>query len=115
MRKVLVLVVCLVCIISFSSIGCGPKKASSVQSAVKTAKTMQTVNEKVDYLISQAKAFYNSKDFQGTVDIAQYILSFLDSDSQAAKDLLAKAQQAVTDAAKGAVEDVKGKLGSLGQ
>lgn len=115
MRKILVFVVCLVCIVSFSMVGCGPQKASSVQDAVRNAKEMQTVDEKINYLISQAKAFYNSKDFQGTVDIAQYILSFLDSDSQGAKDLLEKAKQAIASAAKAAADSVKSKMGSLGQ
>ena len=96
--------------LSFTLTGCGPKKAESSSAAIETAKTMQTTQERVDYLVSQAKAFYNSKDFQEAIDIAQYVLSALDKDSQAAKDLLEKAKKALTEAAEGAVEDVKNKV-----
>ncbi len=115
MRKTLVLIVCLLCVISFGLVGCGSEKASSPKAAIEHAKTLQTTVEQVNYLISQAQAYYNSKEFQGTVDLAQYVLSYLDSDSQAAKDLVTKAKEAITAAASAAAEAAKSKLGSFGQ
>ena len=99
------------CIVSFGLTGCAPQKAESPKVAITAAKAMETTQEQINYLMGQAKAFYNSKEFQGTVDIAQYVLRYLDKDSQAAKALLDKAKDALTAAAKGAAGDVKKKLG----
>ncbi|MCM8756549.1 MAG: hypothetical protein NC817_00740 [Candidatus Omnitrophica bacterium] len=73
------------------SIGC-TKKAASSQEAIKNAETLNNVQEKINYLIKQAEAFYNSKEFQQAIQIAQYILNNLDKDSQSAKDLMEKAK-----------------------
>jgi alkyl sulfatase BDS1-like metallo-beta-lactamase superfamily hydrolase len=98
---------------SFIVSGCGAQKAESSRAAIDTAKAMQTVGEKTNYLVSQAKAFYNSKDFQSAVDIAQHILVYLDKDSQAAKDLLAKAKNQLQAQAKGMLDQAKKDLGAF--
>nr|MBP7088304.1 hypothetical protein [Candidatus Omnitrophota bacterium] len=95
--------------------GCGPKKAGSSDDAITLAKAMETAEEKADYLITQAKAFYNSKEFQQSIDIAQYILQYVDKNSQDAKNLLEKAKEALKQKAQEAVTDVKSKIGSFGQ
>ena len=95
--------------------GCAQQKAASSSEAIEIAKAMETVQQKADYLIQQAKAFYSSKEFQQAVDVAQYVLRYVDKDSQEAKDLLTKAKDALAAAAKGAVEDVKQKLPGFGQ
>jgi hypothetical protein len=98
----------IVCIaLSFAVAGCGVQKAESSKAAIDTAKTMQSVQEKTDYLVSQAKAFYNSKDFQSAVDIAQYVLRYLDKDSQSAKSLLEKAKEQLTAQAQGMLDQAK--------
>ena len=102
-------------VLTLSLLGCGQKKTTSSSEAIQTAKGMETVEQKVDYLIGQAKSFYNSKEFQQAVDIAQYILTYLDNDSQAAKDLLERAKNELTAAAKGAMEDVKKGFGDFGK
>jgi hypothetical protein len=114
MKKGLVAVIVVGLVVGFVLVGCGPKKAGSSSEAISASKAMETVKEKTDYLIAQAKTFYNSKDFQGAIDIAQNVLSTLDKDSAAAKDLLAKAKSALEAKAKSAVEDVKGALGGFG-
>jgi alkyl sulfatase BDS1-like metallo-beta-lactamase superfamily hydrolase len=101
----LVITICIM--LGFAVAGCGAQKAESPRAAIDVAKTMQTAQEKTDYLISQAKAFYNSKDFQGAVDIAQYVLRYLDKDSQAAKDLLTKAKEQLTAQAQGMLDQAK--------
>jgi hypothetical protein len=115
MRKAGILVLCLFCFLSFSFLGCGQKGAVSGREAIDISKTLETAEEKVDYLVGQAKAFYNSERFQEAIDVAQYILSALDKDSQEAKDLLEKAKQKLVEAAKGAAEDMKKKLGDIGK
>jgi len=107
MRKTLFCVLAMGLIFGLVLSGCGAKKTASSKEAIKTAKAMETDQEKIDYLIGQAKAFYNSKEFQGTVDIARYILRYLDKDSQAAKDLIEKAKQALAQQVKSVVEDLK--------
>lgn len=85
---------------SFIFSGCGPQKAESSREAIDVAKAMETTQEQLNYLISQAKAFYNSKEFQGAVDIAQYIIRHVDSNSDEAKSILEKARDALTSAAR---------------
>ncbi|MCM8773491.1 MAG: hypothetical protein NC820_01990 [Candidatus Omnitrophica bacterium] len=91
------------------SIGC-TRKAASSQEAIKNAETLNTVQEKINYLIKQAEAFYNSKEFQQAIQIAQYILNNLDKDSHSAKDLIEKAKVQLKATAEKAVEDVKNKI-----
>ena len=115
MSKLFIVMLAGCLVVALTLAGCGEKKVASSNEAIQTAKSMETAQEKVDYLIGQAKAFYNSKEFQGAVDIAQYILRYVDKDSQAAKDLLEKAKNQLTAAAKGAVEDVKKGLSDFGK
>jgi len=91
------------------SAGC-TKKSASVSEAIQFAETLKTVQEKANYLINQAEAFYNSKEFQQAIDIAQYVLNNVDRSSQAAKDLIEKAKAQLQAAAQKAVGDVSNKL-----
>lgn len=94
----------LVSIVGLGVVGCGDRKTASSGEAIEISKTIETVEEKVDYLLGQAKAFYNSKEFQDAVNIAQHILSSLDQDSDDAKSLLERAQEALVAQAKQAAE-----------
>lgn len=95
------------------------KVAESSKEAIEIAKSLATVKEKSSYLIAQANTLYNSKKFQDTVDIAQYILNYLDKDSQEAMSLLEKAKKALVAKAQEAVgtaaESVEKKIGGLSQ
>jgi outer membrane PBP1 activator LpoA protein len=119
MRKDLSIIVVFCLVLGLGLVGCAQQKAASSGEAIEASKSMETVEQKVDYLVGQAKVFYNSKDFQQAVDVAQYILRSLDKDSQEAKNLLEKAKEALVAKAQEAVgtatEDVKKKLGSFGQ
>jgi len=86
--------------------GCGPKKEASGSAAIEKSKSLQTTEEKVDYLIKQAEAFYNSDDFQNSVDVAQYVLATLDKDSGEAKALLEKAKEQLKGAAADAIKNI---------
>jgi len=46
------------------------KMAKTAQEAIDIAKRMETVKQKKDYLITQAKSSYNSEQFQEVVEIA---------------------------------------------
>ncbi len=110
MRKLLLLglVICLSCGI-FLSAGCA-KNSGSVSEAIQNSQSLKTVQEKANYLIGQAQAFYNSKEFQKAVETAQYVLNNLDKNSQVAKDLIEKAKAQLQAAAQKAVGDVGNKL-----
>jgi len=113
-------IVVMVCFLTLGSglIGCSQQKADSSSAAIQAAKAMETAEQKVDYLIGQAKSFYNSKEFQNAIDTAQYILTQLDKDSQTAKSLLEKAKDALAAKAKEAVdsatEGMSKKIGNFG-
>lgn len=115
MRGVSVYILCAVVVFGLAVSGCGAKKEESSKAAINQAKTMETVEQKVNYLISQAKAFYNSKDFQDAVDVAQYVLTYLDKESQQAKDLLAKAKEALSAEAKKMMDEAKKGLSGFGK
>ncbi|MFC1709242.1 hypothetical protein ACFL2J_04205 [Candidatus Omnitrophota bacterium] len=84
---------------------------TSAEVEIAYAKTLSTTAEKVSFLLGQAGAFYdganNSERFQNTIDIAQYILQYLDADSQEAKDWIAKAKEALVSSASDKTKDVK--------
>jgi len=115
MKKSLILGIVIALLFGLTLTGCGAKKAESSREAISVAKTMETTEQKINYLVGQAKSFYNSKEFQGAVDIAQHILRYLDSDSQQAKDLLQQAKDALTSKVRGAVEDAKKGLSGFGK
>ena len=106
MKKSMSFVIVLFVALSMVMAGCGPKKEASSSAAIEKSKSLQTTEEKVDYLIKQAEAFYNSEDFQSAVDIAQHILSALDKDSAKAKELIEKAKEQLKGAAKDALKNI---------
>ena len=91
------------------------EKAATAVEAIKQSEAMQSVQEKVNYLVGQANGFYDAQKYQPVIDIAQYILGSLDPNSSPAQSLLEKAKQGLQSAAQSAVGGVTQKLGTLGQ
>lgn len=85
------------CILCFALVAaaCGPKKAASSEEAIENAKAMETTEQKIDYLISQAEAFYKSEQYKDAMESARYVLKNLEKDSQEAKEILEKARKEV--------------------
>ncbi|MFH1656112.1 MAG: hypothetical protein ABH954_05840 [Candidatus Omnitrophota bacterium] len=115
MKKTLCLMLVFLLTASLSLVGCGPKKESSSKDAIAVAKSMETLEEKANYLIGQANAFYNSKQFKDAIDAAQYVLRYLDKESESAKGLIQKAKDAITAQAQKAAEDVKKGIADFGR
>jgi hypothetical protein len=90
--------------------GCAQKKAASSSEAIDSAQAMKTVEEKVDYLVGQAQAFYNSKEYKDAVTTAQYVLTNLDKESRKALEILEKAKKDMAGAAQKALDDFKQTL-----
>ena len=101
----------MLCAVMVWAAGCGQAKTGSSDEAIQNAKAMEApTEEKVKYLVNQAKAMYNSDEFQDTVNVAQYVLRYLDKDSQQAKDLLEMAKKDLMAAGEGAMADMKKKF-----
>ncbi|MFH1355438.1 MAG: hypothetical protein ABIH19_04755 [Candidatus Omnitrophota bacterium] len=113
-RTVLILTFC--CFLSVILFACAPvEKAATSLEAIEKSKTMEKVQEKTRYLVSQAKAFYNSKEFQKAVDVAQYILIAVDKESTEAQKIIEKAKAQLRAAAENVAGNVKQKLGAFGK
>lgn len=115
MKKALTIAV-LICIAAmFTVTGCAPAKAGSSQEAIQQSQTLQTVKAKTDYLITQAKAFYGTKQYQDVVSLTQYVIDNVDATSQEAKALLEKAKSEVSAEMKKAAAQVKAQFAGMGK
>ncbi|MFH1413398.1 MAG: hypothetical protein ABIG56_00930 [Candidatus Omnitrophota bacterium] len=114
MKAVLILTLCLFS--SFVLFACAPvEKAATSLEAIEKSKTMEKVQEKTRYLISQTKAFYNAKEFQRAIDVAQYVLIAVDKESSEAQKIIEKAKAQLKAAAENVAGNVKQKLGAFGK
>ncbi len=110
MKKTLVF--CLILGVGFAALlgaGCTKKSASATE-AIQNSQVMSTVQQKVDYLVAQAKDFYNSKQYQDAAQAAQYVLNKIDKNSQAARDILDKATAQLKAYAQKTTSDMSNKL-----
>ena len=98
-------------LVAFSISSCGPKPAANAQEAIQVSKEKGTVEQQVDYLVAQGKAFLNSKDYDQAITVAKHVISNLDQNSQAAQDIIEKATADMKKVAETAVKDMKGQLG----
>jgi len=89
--------------------------ASTAKEAIAAAKNLSLTKEKVGYLVTQANNLYSSEKFQDVVDIAKYILTYLDKDSQPAKNLLDKAKSKLTSMLEQKASDYSQKIGNFGK
>ncbi len=92
-------------------VGCGQKPAANATEAIEYAKQLDTAKQQSDYLVSQALALLNSKDYQEAAKTAQYVLSSVDTQSQPAKQVLEESKSRLASDAKAALGDSKEKIG----
>jgi len=83
--------------------------------AIEASKAMQTVKDKVNYLIGQAKSFYSSKKFQDVINVSQYILTNLDKNSKQAQSLLERARNQIAAMAQKKADEVRAKISGFGK
>lgn len=110
MKKIILLsIIVLFLVIAVGCQQASPKARVSATSegAIEISKSMPSSQKKIEYLIAQAKSFYESKRFQDAVNTAQYVLSALDKNSVEAQNLLEKAKQQLQAAVQSRVTDVK--------
>jgi vancomycin resistance protein YoaR len=115
MRKGIVILSTAVFVLTIATIGCSrPTPAESSRAAISKAAAMDTVEKKLNYLVDQAKTMYKSEKFQDSIDIARYILRWVDKDSQIAKDILRDAQEALRAKAQDAFSGMKKTMTEAG-
>lgn len=111
-KSVLLPLVCAFFLSAFLA-GCVPKKAASSRAAIDQSAALKSVDQKVKYLTAQANAFYNCLRYQDAVELSQYILTDLQSNSREAKEMLEKAKAAMRDNARKAADEVQNSLKGL--
>jgi len=127
MKKLTTYVIAVTLMLAVGLSGCAqqPKSANSGE-AIEHAKTLATAEEQAKFLISEANAFINSKQFDEAIGAAKYVLSKLDKESAEAKGIIEQAKAKLEEmarqkveeakaAANKAAEDAKNKLQSLGK
>ena len=96
--------------------GCSQQpKAADSQQAIEQSKSMGTVEAQTKYLIDQANAFVNSKDFDQAIQTAKHVLANLDTNSMEAKSVIEKATEEMKKMAQQKAEELKKSLGALGK
>ena len=96
-------------IAAFMFSGCAGRAASSSE-AIQHAKTLHMRQQQTDYLVAQAKAFLSVKDYQEAVKTIRYVLASVDSNSEAAKQVLEQANRQLAQDMRAAVGEDKPKL-----
>jgi len=83
------------------------KKEESSSQAIEKSKTFASMQEKTNYLIGQAKAFYNAKEYRQAIGISEYVISNLDRNSMDAKNIIDKARQELESEVKRKADEMK--------
>lgn len=104
-----------VCVVPVLLVGCGAKKEESAQAAIQKSKEFESVEKQVDYLVDQAKKFYNSKEYTEAVNTAQHVLANLEKESEEAKAILEDAKEELAEQANKSVEDLKNAVKGMGK
>ncbi|MCR4291975.1 MAG: hypothetical protein NUV76_03760, partial [Candidatus Kuenenia sp.] len=82
--------------------------------AIKASENLQTNQEKVDYLVKEAKGMYKKEMFHDAVEVCKHILQSLDKKSKEAKTLLDDALKELGSLGKEILEGVKKNIGNYG-
>jgi hypothetical protein len=99
--------------LTISIIGCEERKMPSVSEVINESRSLETVNKQLDYLIQEARDFYNSKEYKEALELAEYILTYLDQHSEQALDLIEKIKNHLSDITASTAEDIKKMLDSF--
>jgi len=91
MKKIFAMLLVCAAVLTFTSCDKEGNVADSAE-AIEISKTIEMTQGKVDYLMKQADYMYKSGDFQEVVNVTQYILTHIDSNSEEASKLLDKAK-----------------------
>ena len=96
-----------------STVNIQQKVAKTADEAIKFAETIKSVQQKKDYLLQQAQSLYNSEELKEVVEIARYVLEYVDNDAVKAKQLLEKATNEIEAMARGGIDQAAKKIEGL--
>lgn len=97
------------CVIAIGASGCQPApQAATSQEVVQAAQAKATPQEKADFLVAQANAFLNSKNYDEAIKTAQYVLGNVDKNSTQARSVVEKATAELEKVARQKLEEMKG-------
>lgn len=82
-------------------------KTQNSQQAIQQSQQLSTSEEKVNFLISEAKAFIGQKKYDEGIQTANYILANLDQQSKEAQDILTTARAEIEKTAREQLEKTK--------
>lgn len=99
--------------LSPSIMGCEENKLPSVTQVIDQSKFEGAQEKQVDYLIQEARKFYDSKEYKEALELAQYTLTYLDQHSQQALDLIQKIKDQLSVVASSAAQDIRKMLDSF--
>jgi hypothetical protein len=107
-KKSFLAMLILVLFLSLALAGRAQQKATSSKEAIETAKATEAVKREPVYLLKQAW-LYQLKGISASYT-SQYILRYLDNDSQAAEGLIEQARDVLVSAGECTAEYTKGEL-----
>ena len=110
MKKATITLVIVCIAFSTALVGCGPKKVATPKEAIETAKTMDATKARENYLVAQAKAFYEAKDYKGAIELSKYVINFVDKNSKSARGILQKAKEDLSAQMRQAAKELKKKF-----
>jgi hypothetical protein len=96
-------------------LGCGQKPAANAQQAIEDSKSKGSVQQQVDYLVGQAKAFLSKDNYTDAMTVANHVLANVDQNSKAAQEVLIKARDEMQKKGQDTVNDLKNKFGVTGK
>lgn len=99
-------------IVAATLVGCAqaPKSANSSE-AIDYAKTLEGVEAQAKFLLKEAEAFVNSKQYDEAIKAAKYVISTYESEADAAKKILEDAQAELKKLAEAKADELKAKMG----
>ena len=107
-------VVCAMLVVSVY--GCNSKpKAKNANEAVAQSKNMPDVKAQADYLVSEAKAFLNSKQYDEAMKTAQYIASNFQESAAEAQKIIEQSAQELQKEASAKMDEMKQNLSGIGK
>ena len=90
MRKLVTIMMVFCLLTGIALTGCGTRKAATSQDAIKISQTIEGKDKQEEYLLVQAQAFVDAKDFKGGLNLARYTLTAVNRDSKAAREMIRK-------------------------
>ena len=98
-------------------VGCGSRTVPSAKTsseAIEIANLQSNTEKQVDYLVKQAEQFLDDDNYDEAINVANYVISHLDKDSQQAQEIMAQASIEMEQVTQQALEEARKQIKHLG-